>query len=90
MTAGASSPSGCGAFIAVVFLNVIVEHGVLASGAGSARAAGRAGGMGADLAGRLRDAVITSVGVLANDYWLALVIGGVIGIGILLLAVVGD
>ena len=32
------------------------------------------------------DAVITSVGVLANDYWLALVIGGVIGIGILLLA----
>ena len=78
--------AGCGALIAVVFLNVVVEHGVLASGAGSARAAGRAGGMGADFAGRLRDAVITSVGVLANDYWLALVIGGVIGIGILLLA----
>ena len=78
--------AGCGALIAVVFLNVVVEHGVLASGAGSARAAGRAGGMGGDFAGRLRDAVITSVGVLANDYWLALVIGGVIGIGILLLA----
>ena len=78
--------AGCGALVGVVFLNVIVEHGVLASGAGSARAAGRAGGMGGDFAGRLRDAVITSVGVLANDYWLALVIGGVIGIGILLLA----
>ncbi|HTN78471.1 MAG TPA: hypothetical protein VMK16_02260 [Acidimicrobiales bacterium] len=78
--------AGCAALISVVFANSVVEHFVLAPGTGSARAGGRVSILGAQLADRLRDAVITSVGVLANDYWLALAIGAVIGLGILLLA----
>ncbi|HMK12458.1 MAG TPA: hypothetical protein VK461_12790, partial [Acidimicrobiales bacterium] len=78
--------AGCAALLAVVFANTVIEHFVLAPGTGSARAGGRVSILGAQLADRLRDAVITSVGVLANDYWLALAIGAVIGLGILLLA----
>ena len=54
----------------------VIEHWVLAPGTGSARATGRAAQISSTFGGRLRDAVITSVGVLANEYWLALVIGG--------------
>ena len=79
--------AGCGALIAVVFAQ---RHRRARGARVGARARhvppGAPAASGADFAGRLRDAVITSVGVLANDYWLALVIGGVIGIGILLLA----
>jgi hypothetical protein len=53
---------------------------------GSVRASKRAEVAGLHLAERARDAVITSLGVLANEYWLALMIGVVIGIGILLMA----
>ena len=77
---------GCVALAGVLFVNLVVEHRVLAPGTGSAHASGRAAQISNTFGGRLRDAVITSVGVLANEYWLALVIGAVIGIGILLMA----
>ncbi len=76
LSAGASSRPGCGALVGVLFVNVVDRalgarpgHGV-----GPRRWAGRASSA-RRFADRLRDAVITSVGVLANDYWLALVIG---------------
>ena len=79
--------AGCVALVAVLALNFAIEHVVLAPGTGSARAGGRASVVaGATFGSRLRDALVTSVGVVANDYWLALVIGAVIGIAILLLA----
>jgi hypothetical protein len=77
---------GAVACLSVLFVNALVWRGVAGSAVGSVRATQRVEVAGLHLAERARDAVITSVGVLANEYWLALVIGGVIGIGILLMA----
>lgn len=78
--------AGAAAFVGLLSANWLIEKAALAGGTGASRAGGRAEVAGSEIAQRLRDAVITSVGVFANEYWLALMIGGVIGIGILLMA----
>jgi hypothetical protein len=78
--------AGAAAFVGLLSANWLIEKAALAGGTGASRAGGRADVAGSEIAQRLRDAVITSVGVFANEYWLALMIGGVIGIGILLMA----
>ena len=77
---------GAGMLGLVLFANGVVERIVLGAPTGSSRAVQRAGVAGLAIGGRARDAVLTTFGVLANENWLALVIGGVIGIGILLMA----
>ncbi len=72
----------CGA---TLVLNAFVERVWFGEATGSARVAGRAT-LGLELANRSRDAIVTTMGVLANEYWLAVVIGVVISLGILLMA----
>ena len=87
--AGASSWSDVRVLGLVLFVNSVVEHLVLApsTGFGARDCWSGKHHRGCTLVDRLRDAVITSVGVLANEYWLA---SGrsvaVIGLGILLMA----
>jgi hypothetical protein len=69
-----------------LFANGIVEKALFSSSSGTVRVGDRAGVAGLRLDERFRDAVITSVGVFANEYWLALLIGAAIAVGILLMA----
>ena len=77
---------GAAACVATLIANVLLWRDLFGSVGGSVRASKRAEVAGLHVAERARDAVITSFGVLANEYWLALMIGVVIGIGILLMA----
>ena len=78
--------AGAAASFAVLITNVLVWRTVAGTATGSVRATERVEVAGLHLAARARDAVITSVGVLANEYWLALMIGAILGISILLMA----
>lgn len=77
---------GAGACAVAVAANGLIERALFSSTSGSVRAADRAQVAGLLLAERARDAVITTVGVFANEYWLALLIGAAIAAGILLMA----
>ncbi len=77
---------GAVASLAVLGTNALVWRAVAGTATGSVRATQRVEVAGLHLGQRARDAVITSVGVLANEYWLALMIGVVLGIAILLMA----
>ena len=75
-------------FGAVYAANTIVEHAVLSAGLRYSRAGGNVTAAGSGLGSRLRDGVLTAVGLFSDDTNKAFAVGGVLVVVLLVVAAV--
>jgi hypothetical protein len=80
-------PLAAGAFASVVLLERILERVLLGSSVAAARSASNVSAAGSELGARTRDALVTSIGLRADDSRAALTLGAVLLLGLIAVAI---